>query len=57
MGMFRIGENNTLTVHRFVHSEEKILDHLLNKFYVNGVSFGEQNLYVCYQNAIWPESM
>ena len=31
-----------------VLSEGKILDHLLNKPYVNGVSLGEQNLYSKY---------
>ena len=29
---------------KLLHSEEKIFDHLLNKPYVNGISFGEQNL-------------
>ena len=30
----------------YVHSEEKMLDHLLNKPYVNGVYLEEQNLYL-----------
>ena len=28
----------------FLHSEGKILDHLLNEPYVNGLSLGEQSL-------------
>ena len=35
-----------LAAHSEVHSEEKISDHLLNRPYVNGVSLGNQNLYL-----------
>ena len=34
-----------IQIHTYIHSEIKIFDHLLNKTYENGVSWGEQNLH------------
>ena len=45
-----VSDGNGLTT-TWVHSEGKILDHLIIKHFINDISLEEQNLYLkCYQN-------